>query len=377
MRSLTGQIIFPDHQSAGSIEFGSHIEKITPLKEAPDTYILPGFVDGHVHGGDGADTMDGVEAIRKMALFHLRHGTTTILPTTITRPWEDILTVLEAISRVMKEGVPNGPHIHGAHIEGPFVSPHKLGAQPAFAIEPTAERVDELIKSGCVSLVTIAPELAHSDTAMESFAKAGIRVSLGHTVANYEQTERALCIICGAGGTAGATHLFNAMPSIQGRDPGPVTAFMCHDVAYAEMIFDTHHVHPATFRLASKTMDNRLLFVTDAMRGAGQEDGPSQLGGQDVMIKEGVVRLPNGSLAGSVLTLDQAFRNAVRHGASLSKASRLVSTNAARYLGLHDRGEICEGKLADFAVMDRDFRIKEMWVAGNKVFSREGSLSDS
>ncbi len=267
----------------------------------------------------------------------------------------------------MKTPDPIGPRIHGAHLEGPFVSPHKLGAQPPFAIPPSPDKIAEVLALDCVRVVTLAPELDHAESAIESLAKAGVRISIGHTIADYETTLGAISAICTCGGIAGGTHLFNAMSPVEGRKPGPVTALMCHDASYAEMIFDTHHVHPASFRLASRLMRNRLLFVTDAMRGAGQPDGPSTLGGQDVLISEGVVRLPNGSLAGSVLTLDQALRNAVTHGASLPEASHLVSSNAATYLGLTDRGALEVGRLSDFVILDRDLMIREVWVNGQKT----------
>ncbi|GBQ93683.1 N-acetylglucosamine-6-phosphate deacetylase [Asaia krungthepensis] len=365
---LSGQIVLTDRILSGTIGFNTHIETITACEAPPDRFILPGFIDGHVHGGDDADTMDGVEAIHTLAYFHMRHGTTTILPTTITRPWHDVLYALRAVAEVMAAPSENGPRIHGAHLEGPFVSPHKLGAQPPFTIAPEPEKLDDILAIGCVRVVTLAPEIPHADTAMVRFAEAGVRVSIGHTVANYETTHAALCRICAArGGVAGGTHLFNAMSPIEGRNPGPLTALMCHDESYAEMIFDTHHVHPASFHLASRMMPDRLLFVTDAMRGAGLPDGPSSLGGQDVLISDGVVRLPSGSLAGSVLTLDQALRNAVTHGASLPEASHLVSSNAARYLGLTDRGSLETGKLADFVVLDADLCVREVWVGGRKT----------
>lgn len=366
MLHLEGRLVLRDRIVSGQVSFDSHIRNITPLADTPNRYILPGFIDGHVHGGGGADTMDGVAAIETLSRFHLAHGTTTILPTTITAPWQEVMDALRAVALVRDQGVQNGPRIHGAHLEGPFVSPHKLGAQPPFNIEPTPARVAEAIGAGCVRVVTIAPELEHSPAAMQSFARAGVRVSLGHTTTDYDGAERAICLVCAAGGTIGATHLFNAMSPIEGRRPGPVTALMCSDVAYGEMIFDTHHVHPASFRLAERMMGNRLLFVTDAMRGTGEADGPSQLGGQDVVIRDGVVRLPDGTLAGSVLTLDQALRNAVQAGMSLPKAARLVSTNAAAYLGLHDRGAIAPNLLADFTVLDDRLQVTEVWVNGER-----------
>jgi len=363
---LDGQLVLPNSVIPGRITFDTHITTITPLPEAPDRYILPGFIDTHVHGGNGHDTMDGPDAIRALSRFHLAHGTTTILPTTITRPWPDVMDALRAIAEVRKTGVQNGPAIHGAHLEGPFVSPHKLGAQPPYAIPPETHRVREALETGIVRVVTLAPELPHAETAIPLFTKAGVRVSLGHTIASCEQTTTALCQICATGGTAGATHLFNAMNPLTGRDPGPVAALFCHDEAHAEMIFDTHHVHPDSFKLAHKILDRRLLFITDAMRGAGQGDGPSQLGGQNVTITNGIARLDNGSLAGSVLTLDQALRNALATGTPLHKAAQLVSSNAARYLGLTDRGELQPDRRADFTLLNTSYGIDEVWTDGSR-----------
>lgn len=367
MTKLKGHLVLPDRVMAGHITFAEQLHTITPDSTSiPDRYILPGFIDCHVHGGNGADTMDGVHAIHTLARFHARHGTTTILPTTITSPWADVLEALAAIAQVSGTTLPNGPTIHGAHLEGPFVSPHKLGAQPPHAIAPTPERVAEVLALGCVRIVTLAPELPHAQDAMQLFAQAGVRVSLGHTLAGYEQTEQAICQICNAGGITGATHLFNAMAGIESRKPGPATALMCSN-AYAELIFDTHHVHPATFRLAQRVMPDRLLFVTDAMRAAGLPDGPSQLGGQNVVVEKGAVRLPEGNLAGSVLTLDTALRNAVQAGVPLPQAAALLTRNPAHYLGLQDRGSLHAGKRADFVVMDFAFNVLEVWVAGQRI----------
>lgn len=367
MTDLSGHLVLPDRVMPGRITFTDQIHTLTPDSTAiPDRYILPGFIDCHVHGGNGADTMDGVQAIHTLALFHARHGTTTILPTTITSPWPDVMNALSAISEVIQTPIPQGPAVHGAHLEGPFVSPHKLGAQPPYAIAPTPERVAEVLVAGCVRVVTLAPELPHAHDAMQRFAQAGVRVSLGHTQAGYEQTEQAICQICNAGGTPGATHLFNAMAGIESRKPGPATALMCSD-AYAELIFDTHHVHPATFRLAQRVMPERLLFVTDAMRAAGLPDGPSQLGGQNVLVEHGAVRLSGGTLAGSVLTLDTALRNAVQAGLPLHQAAVLLTRNPAQYLNLHDRGSLHTGKRADLVVMDRALNVQEVWVAGQRV----------
>lgn len=366
MPDLDGHLVLADRIMPGRVSFSEQIDATEARSTVPDRYILPGFIDGHVHGGNGADTMDGVQAIHTLSRFHAQHGTTTILPTTITRPWADVMEALHAVAEVVSTQITNGPVVHGAHLEGPFVSPHKLGAQPPFTIPPTTDRVAEALETGCVRVVTLAPELPHAQTAIRQFAAAGVRVSIGHTVAEYEETNAAICQICAAGGVAGATHLFNAMAPITSRKPGPVTALMCSD-AYAEMIFDTHHVHPATFRLAHRVMGGRLVFVTDAMRATGLPDGHSQLGGQDVIVKDGTVRLPDGSLAGSVLTLDQALRNALQAGTPLLEAAALLSTNPARYLGLADRGTLDAGKRADFVVLDSAFMVQEVWVGGVRI----------
>ncbi|MDG6094724.1 N-acetylglucosamine-6-phosphate deacetylase [Acetobacter sp. AN02] len=363
---LSGKIVLPDQVITGELTLSDGlIRSIRPLHDAPPQIILPGFIDCHVHGGDGADTMDGVEAIHRLSRFHLTHGTTTLLPTTITRPWKDVTDALRAIAEARENRRADGPELHGAHLEGPFVSPLRLGAQPPFAILPTPEKITEVLDTGIVRIVTIAPELEHADTAIARFAAADVRVSIGHTTAGYEETEAAICRICSAGGTAGGTHLFNAMPPVESRRPGPATALMCSDAGYAEMILDLHHIHPATFRLTSRMMRDRLLLITDCMRGAGQPEGPSQLGGQDVMIRNGAARLPDGTLAGSVLTLDTAFRNAVREGGkSLPEAAALTATNAARYLGLHDRGRITPGLRADLVVMDEALQVRDVIIAG-------------
>ncbi|MBB2205028.1 N-acetylglucosamine-6-phosphate deacetylase [Gluconacetobacter takamatsuzukensis] len=365
---LDGTLVLPDRLAPGRIAFDGTIHSVESGSAAsgPTRYILPGFIDTHVHGGDGADTMEGVAAIARLARFHMAHGTTTILPTTITRPWPDVMEALRAVAEVQRTGLPDGPTIHGAHLEGPFVSPHRLGAQPPFAIAPDPDHVAQALATGVVRVVTLAPELDHAETAIAAFAAAGVRVSIGHTVASFEQTEQAICRICVAGGTVGATHLFNAMGGIEGRRPGPATALMCSDAGHAELIFDMHHVHPASFRLAHRLMGERLLFVTDAMRGAGLGDGPSQLGGQQVTIRDGIARLPDGTLAGSVLTLDGALRNALAAGTSLVDAAKLVSHNAARYLGLTDRGALVPGMRADFVVMGSDFTVQEVWVEGQR-----------
>ena len=367
MEELAGHIVTRTGVMPGRVTFGKTILSVEPNPAAPDRYVLPGFIDVHVHGGGGADTMDGPAGVRAMARFHLRHGATTLFPTTITRPWPEVMDALRGVAEVCREGAPGGPDIPGAHLEGPFISPHRLGAQPPFAILPEPGRIAEALATGAVRLATLAPELPGAAAAMADFARAGVRVSLGHSAASFDCAAAALDTVRAAGGIGGGTHLFNAMGGIEGRSPGLAGALLTSDFAYAELILDLQHVHPGAFGLARRVMGDRLILITDAIRAAGLADGESELGGQRVLVRNGAARLADGSLAGSVLTMDVALRNAVASGARLEEAVALLSANPARYLGLHDRGSIVPGLRADLLVLDETLRVQQVWVAGARL----------
>lgn len=368
-QALSGQLVLPDGSIRGGIiTFGDHIEDIELRDEVTGPYILPGFIDTHVHGGGGGDTMDGVSGIHALARLHAQHGTTTLLPTTMTNPWENVLLALRAVKEVMDSGgVPGGADLAGAHLEGPFISPQRLGAQPPCTALPTPERVAEVLKVGVVRAVTIAPELEGALWAAEAFAQAGVRVGVGHTVADAETVTHFLTTVQAAGGRTCATHLYNAMGGIQGREPGVPAALMSDPHTFLEVILDFVHVHPTSFRLACAAAPGRVLLITDAMRAAGQGDGISELGGQRVIVKNGEAHLESGSLAGSVLTMDRALIHAVQAGLSLAEASRLASAAPARSLGLSDRGELRAGQRADLVVMGRELEVQEVFVAGKQV----------
>jgi len=338
--------------------------------------VLPGFIDPHVHGGGGGDTMDGPEGVRALARFHLGHGTTTVLPTTITNPWPNVVGALRGVKRVMQElekGGPGGrsrgamPSIPGAHLEGPFISPDKLGAQPPLTLTPTAERLEELLALEVLRVVTMAPEIAGAPDAARCLARAGVRVSVGHTAAGYEEARALAAVVRAEGGVVGFTHLFNAMSTLASRAPGTVGAALSDPEAFAELILDLHHVHEASFLAVLAAKPDRLLFVTDAIRACGMPEGETELGGQRVLVRGGAARLPGGSLAGSVLTLDAALRNAVRAGVPLATASRLASGVAAEYLGLADRGALEVGKRADLVVLDSALEVRSVVAAGRRV----------
>lgn len=368
-QTLTGQVLLPTGRFVPArLDFDRQIMAILPDAAAPtDRLILPGFVDAHVHGGGGADTMDGPEAVRTLARFHAAHGTTTLLPTTITNPWENVLAALEGIRKVMDGGgVPGGADIVGAHLEGPFISPERLGAQPPNTLAPTPERIAEVLALNVVRAVTIAPELPGALDASLALARAGVRIGVGHTRADAETVTAFLDALNAAGATTCATHLFNAMGGIEGRVPGPPAALMADAHAYLEIILDNVHVHATSFRLACAA-SHRVTLITDAMRAAGLGDGISELGGQRVIVQGGRASLEGGSLAGSLLTMDAALKNAVQAGMSLDAASRMLSETPARSLGLADRGVLEPGRRADLVVLDDTLNVLEVYVRGQRV----------
>ena len=367
MTRLAGRLVLPGGVTAGRLEFGTRITKIISDTTVRGPYLLPGFIDTHVHGGGGGDTMDGAAGVRTLGRFHLSHGATTLYPTTITNPWENILTALSGVQEVQAEADPALPDLPGVHLEGPFISPHRLGAQPPNTLEPTREELDELLSYDVIRLVTLAPEVAGVARAAERFAAAGVRVSVGHTVADAETVAAFAGTVRGAGGTLGFTHLYNAMGGLRGREPGVVGAALADKNAFSELILDLHHVHPASFLTALHAKPDRLHLVTDCIRSSGLGDGETELGGQRVMVRGGAATLADGTIAGSTLTLNRALQNAVALGVDLAQASRMLSGIPARYMGLNDRGELEAGKRADILVLDEDFQIQEVYVAGRQV----------
>ena len=367
MTTLQGRLITPQVLSQGEIRFERAIQAVTPTTGSGGPYILPGFIDTHLHGGDGGDTMDGAKGVRTLAAFHLRRGTTTLYPTTITNPWDRVLAALRGVREVGGGQDESLPHIPGAHLEGPFISPERLGAQPDFALEPTLERVEEVLTLGVVKLVTLAPELPGAFEAAQRFAAAGVRVSVGHTAADFETVRDFVRGVREVGGTVGFTHLYNAMGGLQGREPGVVGAALADPESYAELIFDRHHVHGGSFLAALNAKPERLHLITDGIRACGLPEGKTELGGQEVTVTDGAARLGDGTLAGSVLTLDQGLRNAVAVGLELPQISKLLSATPARYMGLSDRGTLEIGKRADLVVLDDDLQVSEVYAAGRRV----------
>ena len=374
MTSLEGSLLLDGAVVRGRLEFSDRITRLelrgSPAAGGGAPYLVPGLIDVHVHGGGGGDTMDGADGVVASASYHLSRGTTTILPTTMTNPWDAVMRALDGVAEVMRQTPAGGaalPDILGVHLEGPFISPRKLGAQPAFTQLPTPELVSEVLSRDVVRLVTMAPEIPHAVEAAAAFAAAGVRVSCGHTLATHEQATTLLETVWDSGSEAGFTHLYNAMSQLGSREPGTVGAALSSRRAYAELILDLHHVHPASFRAAYAAKPDRLLLITDAIRATGRGDGESELGGLPVTVRGGAARLADGTLAGSVLTLDKAVRNAVEAGLELPEAVSLASKVPAAYLGLTDRGVLEIGRRADIVVLDDDLEVSDVYLAGRRV----------
>ncbi|MGQ7243599.1 N-acetylglucosamine-6-phosphate deacetylase [Salinicola sp. V024] len=319
--------------------------------------LLPGFVDLHVHGGGGADAMEGGDAAATMARTHVRFGTTSLLVTTMTAPMADIRQALQDIARLMKVPLPQASRLLGVHLEGPYLNPGKLGAQPPHARPGVAEEVDALLALAPIRLLTLAPELSGHAELIGQLRERGVRVQMGHTLGSYEEGVAGL-----EHGAHGFTHLFNAMTGLHHRKPGMVGAALAH-ADYAEIIPDLLHVHPGAILTALRCIPH-LYGVTDSTAAAGMPDGEYRLGEQHVTKCLGGVRLADGTLAGSTLTMDQALRNLVRIGLDLDDASRRLSQYPADFLGESDIGRLEIGCRADIVVMNERLEIDAVYVGG-------------
>jgi N-acetylglucosamine-6-phosphate deacetylase len=368
-RTLKGRILTPAGVVDGFLRIaGGRIEAIEgrPLaaeaaRDGAGPLLLPGFLDLHVHGGAGRDIMEGGDAALHVARCHARHGTTALLATTMTAPVEDLRVSLAPVGALYRNGAPGAARVLGMHLEGPYINAGKLGAQPPYARPVALEELQELNVLAPIRLLTLAPEVPGNMEAIEALVAAGFRVQIGHTLGTYEDGVQAL-----ERGASGFTHLFNAMTPLHHRLPGMVGAALAH-ARFAEIIPDLLHVHPGAIRAALRSIPC-LYCVTDSTAATGMPDGEYRLGRQPVTKCLGGVRLADGTLAGSTLTMDRALRNLVDVvGVPLEDAVRRVSTHAADFLGLPDRGRLAAGAWADVVVLDRDLRVQDVFVEGESI----------
>lgn len=365
---IDGCILTPRGFVSGALEHAhGRIQRIEGEPIAEDrvrdearTIVLPGFIDTHVHGGGGSDTMEGGDAIVNIARMHARHGTTALLATTMTGPLPELERAMAALGPACGNRVIGAARVLGVHLEGPYINPGKLGAQPDFVRQASIAEVLALHALAPIALITLAPELPGNLDIIAQLRGAGFRVQIGHTLATYEEGVAAL-----ERGAGGFTHLFNAMSGMHHRAPGIVGAALAH-ARYAEIIPDLLHVHAGALQVALRAIPC-LFCVTDSTAASGMPDGEYRLGSHRVRKCMGGVRLADGTLAGSTLTMDQALRNLVLLGLPLSQASLRVSTHAADYLGVSDRGRIGSGVHADLVVVDRDLRLVRVIAEGEDI----------
>jgi len=325
-------------------------------------WLLPAYIDLHCHGGGGSDfSSPDPERIRNAALLHRQHGSAGMLASLVTAPIDDLCRQLVGIADIVERG--DSPLL-GAHLEGPFLSNIRCGAQnPAFLLEPDAELFAELADAarGTLRMITIAPELSGADEVIDAAVRRGILVAVGHSDATFAQATHAF-----SRGAQVATHLFNGMRPVHQREPGPALAALDFGVA-CELIEDGVHVHPSLTRLVARNSPEQLILVTDAVSPTGVGDGLFTLGGQPITVVDGQARLTSGgSLAGSTLTMDAAVRHTVvTCGLSIMHASAAASTNPARLLGIADRtGSLQVGRRADLLHLDADLQIRRMMIGG-------------
>lgn len=325
--------------------------------------IVPGFVDVHIHGCDGADTCDGTpEALHTMARFLLAHGVTSFCPTTMTTGREVIEKALLAAKDLHDTPLEDGAKVVGVNMEGPFISKERKGAQKEEDIvAPNFPLFQELfdLSGGLVKLVDVAPEQPGGQEFVKK-AKELCTVSIAHTVSNYDQAKEAF-----DWGVTHATHLFNAMSGLHHRDPGVVGAVLDDGRVRGELICDGQHIHPAVLKTAFRVLGDRALIVSDSMRANGLPEGAAfDLGGQMVTVTGGKATLADGTIAGSVSNLHQEVKNLVSWGVPFQQAVKSASLIPAQAIGLDGEiGSIEPGKAADLVVLDQNLDIASVWVS--------------
>ncbi|MFB6467345.1 N-acetylglucosamine-6-phosphate deacetylase [Cytobacillus sp. Hz8] len=336
---------------------------------------VPGFIDLHIHGVAGADTMDATtDALKTMATALPKEGTTSFLATTITQNKDTINHALEnAGEYITEQQTPGRSEILGIHLEGPFVNPKMAGAQPKeYIIDPDIELLKnwQSLSKDNIRLVTMAPEQPGALEMIHYLKRNEIVASIGHSNATYAEVLTAI-----EAGATHITHLFNQMRGLHHREPGVVGAAFLRDELKVEMIVDGIHVQPEVVKIAyNQKQKDGLILITDAMRAKCLENGTYDLGGQEVTVKEGKAVLKDGTLAGSILKLGQAFKNIIQFaGCTLEDAIKMASVNPAKQINVFDRkGSISTGKDADIVILDENLDVMMTFCKGQLAFENGG-----
>ena len=381
-----GSVILSDGEIA-SIEAGPVEPAGAQIIDASDSLIVPGFIDVHVHGVDGHDTLDGGNVVAQIARALPRFGVTAFCPTTVACGPDALQEFLDEVGRIGGssaghpfKGAAGAARVLPAHLESNFINPEFRGAQPikclrvpdehrgAVAWPFTGSQILDIIESSrsSVGIVTLAPELPGCIDLVRSLVAGGHVVSLGHSGANFETAIEAI-----EAGATHATHLFNRMTPIAHRAPGLVGAVLARHEVSAELICDGYHVHPAMCAVAIAAKGpTRVMAISDGTSGSGLPVGSiGRLGGQSIHVRDMAAFLDDGTLAGSTLTMDRGFRNLVTTmRQSIVDAALMCSTTPANQLGLPELGRISEGAQADLTVLDRDFQVVRTFVLGQQVW---------
>lgn len=335
---------------------GSDLVKDEIVEIPQNAMVLPGFIDQHIHGAFGSDAMDGtVKNLSDIATAVASEGTTGFLATTMTQSPENIKNALTAVKDYINGKSEKGAEVIGVHLEGPFISPKHIGAQPLeYVASPSKETMEKYVEysGNNIKIVSLAPETEGAEQLIAYLKENGIVASIAHTGAKYKDCENAV-----KWGMTNVTHTYNAQTGLHHRDVGVVGSALLFDELSCEIICDLIHVSAPAIKLVVKNKKaDKVILITDAMRAKHLPDGESELGGQLVIVKNGEARLVDGTLAGSVLKMNNAVKNIVQTvGVPLETAVEFASANPAKCLGIYDQvGSIKEGKRANFAVLDKD-----------------------
>ena len=375
---INGKIILPDSVICGkSLAFDEASGKICGIVnelpadaniiDAKGNYIAPGLVDIHIHGYLGEDTCDAKpEGIKKMAYGVAKNGVTAFLPTTMTVAKNEIIAALNAVRSLKEESKTwDGAEIIGVHAEGPFINPSKKGAQAEENIlVPDADFIIE--NEDIIKIVTLAPEMDEEHKCIKKLAeKSNVLVSMGHTDAKFEEAMSAA-----KDGVNHATHLFNAMSALAHRNPGVVGAALASDNVSAEVIADTFHINPGLYSIIAKVKGDKMVLITDCTRAGGMPDGEYDLGGQPIFLKGIECRLADGTIAGSVLKLNNAVRNVINHtNLPIYEVFKMASLNPANAINCADRlGSLEEGKDANIIIADENINILRTIKKGKTIY---------
>ena len=375
---INGKIVLPDgvvcdkylafDEESGKIcGLADKLPEDASVIDAKGNYIAPGLVDIHIHGYLGEDTSDAKpDGVRKMAYGVAQNGVTAFLPTTMTVEKEQIVAALNAVRSLKEESKSwGGAEILGVHAEGPFINPSKKGAQAEENIlVPDADFIIE--NEDIIKIVTLAPEMDEGHKCIKKLAaESDVLVSMGHTDAKFEEAMSAA-----KDGVNHATHLFNAMSALAHRNPGVVGAALASDNVSAEIIADTFHIHPGLYSIVAKVKGEKMVLITDCTRAGGMPDGEYDLGGQPIFLKGIECRLADGTIAGSVLKLNNAVRNVLEHTAlPVHEVFNMASLNPAKAIKVDARlGSLEEGKDADIIITDENINVIRTIKKGRTIY---------